>query len=49
MISSNSINNLLSNLKYKIQNLNWVHSVINTFGYSTFKKSDESPRKHSKF
>ena len=27
MISDNSINNLLS-LKYKIQSLNWVHSVI---------------------
>ena len=27
MVSDNSINNLLS-LKYKIQSLNWVHSVI---------------------
>ena len=27
MVSDNSINNLLS-LKYKIQSLDWVHSVI---------------------
>ena len=27
MITDNSVNNLLS-LKYKIQSLNWVHSVI---------------------
>ena len=29
-----SINNLLS-LKYKIQSLDWVHSVINSFRYSS--------------
>ena len=36
MISKNSINNLLS-LKYKIQSLKWVHSVITILRYSSFK------------
>ena len=36
MVTDNSINNLLS-LKYKIQSLNWVHSVITLIRYTSFK------------
>ena len=41
MISENSINNLLS-LKYKIQSLNWVHSVITLLDIPLLSSSDES-------
>ena len=41
MISDNSINNLLS-LKYKIQSLNWVHSVITLLDIPLLNNSDES-------
>ncbi len=41
MISENSINNLLS-LKYKIQSLNWVHSVITLLDIPLLNSSDES-------
>ncbi|MDB2428014.1 MMPL family transporter [Candidatus Pelagibacter bacterium] len=41
MISDNSINNLLS-LKYKIQSLNWVHSVITLLDVPLLSNS-ESP------
>ncbi|MDC0355614.1 MMPL family transporter [Candidatus Pelagibacter sp.] len=39
MISDNSINNLLS-LKYKIQSLNWVHSVITLLDIPLLSNSD---------
>ncbi len=39
MISDNSINNLLS-LKYKIQSLNWVHSVITLLDIPLLDNSD---------
>ncbi|MDA9172645.1 MMPL family transporter [Candidatus Pelagibacter sp.] len=41
MISDNSINNLLS-LKYKIQSLNWVHSVVTLLDIPLLSNS-ESP------
>ena len=40
MVSNNSINNLLS-LKYKIQSLNWVHSVITLLDIPLLNSSDE--------
>ena len=40
MISSNSINNL-SNLKKKIQSLNWVHSVITLLDIPLLNSSDD--------
>ena len=39
MISDNSINNLLS-LKYKIQSLDWVHSVITLLDIPLLNSSD---------
>jgi len=39
MVSNNSINNLLS-LKYKIQSLNWVHSVITLLDIPLLNSSD---------
>ena len=39
MITDNSINNLLS-LKYKIQSLNWVHSVITLLDIPLLNNSD---------
>ena len=39
MVSSTSINNLLS-LKYKIQSLNWVHSVITLLDIPLLNNSD---------
>ena len=39
MISDTSINNLLS-LKYKIQSLNWVHSVITLLDIPLLNNSD---------
>ena len=39
MISENSINNLLS-LKYKIQSLNWVHSVVTLLDIPLLSNSD---------
>ena len=39
MVSNNSINNLLS-LKYKIQSLNWVHSVITLLDIPLLSNSD---------
>jgi predicted RND superfamily exporter protein len=39
MVSDNSINNLLS-LKYKIQSLNWVHSVITFLDIPLLNNSD---------
>ncbi|MDA9647776.1 MMPL family transporter [Candidatus Pelagibacter sp.] len=39
MVTDNSINNLLS-LKYKIQSLNWVHSVITLLDIPLLKNSD---------
>ena len=44
MISDNSINNLLS-LKYKIQSLNWVHSVITLLDIPLLNSSDENLQK----
>ena len=41
MISDESINNLL-NLKYKIQSLSWVHSVITLLDIPLLNSSDES-------
>ena len=41
MISDNSINNLLS-LKYKIQSLDWVHSVVTLLDIPLLNSSDES-------
>ncbi len=41
MISDNSINNLLS-LKYKIQSLDWVHSVITLLDIPLLNNSDDS-------
>ena len=41
MISDNSINNLLS-LKYKIQSLNWVHSVVTLLDIPLLNNSDDS-------
>ncbi|MDC0585747.1 MMPL family transporter [Candidatus Pelagibacter sp.] len=41
MISDNSINNLLS-LKYKIQSLSWVHSVITLLDIPLLSNSDAS-------
>ena len=40
MVSENSINNLLS-LKYKIQSLNWVHSVVTLLDVPLLDSSDE--------
>ncbi|MDC0988861.1 MMPL family transporter, partial [Candidatus Pelagibacter sp.] len=40
MVSDNSINNLLS-LKYKIQSLNWVHSVITLLDIPLLSNSEE--------
>jgi len=40
MVSDSSINNLLS-LKYKIQSLNWVHSVITLLDVPLLNNSDE--------
>tara|TARA_B100001057_G_scaffold388059_1_gene395429 strand:+ start:1123 stop:3510 length:2388 start_codon:yes stop_codon:yes gene_type:complete len=40
MVSDTSINNLLS-LKYKIQSLNWVHSVITLLDIPLLNSSDE--------
>ena len=40
MISENSINNLLS-LKYKIQSLNWVHSVITLLDIPLLDSTDQ--------
>ncbi len=40
MISDNSINNLLS-LKYKIQSLDWVHSVITLLDIPLLNSSDD--------
>ena len=39
MVTDNSINNLLS-LKYKIQSLNWVHSVITLLDIPLLENSD---------
>ncbi len=39
MVSDNSINNLLS-LKYKIQSLNWVHSVVTLLDIPLLNSSD---------
>ena len=39
MVTDNSINNLLS-LKYKIQSLNWVHSVITLLDVPLLSSSD---------
>ena len=41
MVSENSINNLLS-LKYKIQSLDWVHSVITLLDIPLLNNSDAS-------
>ena len=41
MISENSINNLLS-LKYKIQSLDWVYSVVTLLDIPLLNSSDES-------
>ena len=41
MISDKSVNNLLS-LKYKIQSLSWVHSVITLLDIPLLNSSDES-------
>ena len=41
MISENSINNLLS-LKYKIQSLDWVHSVITLLDIPLLSSTDET-------
>ena len=40
MISDTSINNLLS-LKYKIQSLDWVHSVVTLLDIPLLDNSDE--------
>ena len=40
MVTDTSINNLLS-LKYKIQSLNWVHSVITLLDIPLLNSSDE--------
>ena len=40
MVSESSINNLLS-LKYKIQSLEWVHSVITLLDIPLLNSSDE--------
>ena len=40
MVTDNSINNLLS-LKYKIQSLNWVHSVITLLDVPLLNNSDD--------
>ncbi len=47
MISDNSINNLLS-LKYKIQSLNWVHSVITLLDIPLLSNSDAPLQKRLK-
>jgi predicted RND superfamily exporter protein len=39
MVTNNSINNLLS-LKYKIQSLSWVHSVITLLDIPLLENSD---------
>ncbi len=44
MVSDNSINNLLS-LKYKIQSLKWVHSVITLLDIPLLNSSDENLQK----
>ncbi len=41
MISENSINNLLS-LKYKIQSLDWVHSVVTLLDIPLLSSTDET-------
>ena len=41
MVSENSINNLLS-LKYKIQSLNWVHSVITILDIPLLNSTDKT-------
>jgi hypothetical protein len=41
IISENSINNLLS-LKYKIQSLNWVHSVVTILDIPLLNSTDET-------
>ena len=41
MTSENSINNLLS-LKYKMQSLNWVHSVITLLDIPLLRSSDDT-------
>merc|ERR1711981_1029478 len=41
MISENSINNLLS-LKYKIQSLEWVHSVITLLDVPLLNSTDKT-------
>jgi predicted RND superfamily exporter protein len=49
MITDNSVNNLLS-LKYKIQSLNWVHSVITLLDIPLLNNSDAPfTRKINKF
>ena len=44
MVTDTSINNLLS-LKYKIQSLNWVHSVITLLDIPLLNSSDENLQK----
>jgi len=44
MVTDNSINNLLS-LKYKIQSLNWVHSVITLLDVPLLSNSDSPLQK----
>ena len=41
MVTDTSINNLLS-LKYKIQSLDWVHSVITLLDIPLLNNSDET-------
>ena len=47
MISESSINNLLS-LKYKIQSLDWVHSVVTLLDIPLLDNSDTSLRRKIK-
>ena len=47
MVSDTSINNLLS-LKYKIQSLNWVHSVITLLDIPLLDNSDHLYKKDLK-
>ena len=44
MISETSINNLLS-LKYKIQSLDWVHSVVTLLDIPLLDNSDRTSNK----
>ena len=44
MVSDTSINNLLS-LKYKIQSLDWVHSVITLLDIPLLNSSDAAIRR----